>query len=99
MTMRRHAVRINGITSSISLEDDFWEELKVLADVRDMPVSSIVTMLASGQPLNLSAAIRSEILHAKNREIANLQKMVATVAKLGLKDSTDEIVKAVRAKG
>lgn len=68
----------------------------MLCEVRGMRVSEFATMLARGEPNNLCSAIRTEILHAKNIELANLRKMIGAVAKGALDGVTPQKAAKVR---
>lgn len=69
--MRKRSVTIAGHATSITLEDEFWAELKTLAKSSDMSINALVTAIdaarvqdniAHGKATNLSSAIRIEIL-------------------------------------
>lgn len=99
MTIERHSIRVDGAVTSITMEPEFWEELKLLCETRDMKASELVTRLAKNDPDNLCRAIRLEILHAKNLEIANLRKMVLSISKTaldGVKPPASAKMRAVR---
>ena len=62
--MRKISVIIAGRhETSICLEDEFYEELKKIADVKNMSINSLVTEIDScRENNNLSSAIRIYIL-------------------------------------
>lgn len=97
MASHKHSIRINGNVTSISLEPEYWEEFKLLCEVRGMKVSELATILARENPDNLCSAIRTEILHAKNLELGNMRKMIGAVAKGALDNITPQPVTKVRA--
>lgn len=58
--LHKHSVSIRGHRTSLSLENEFWDELCSIADSRQMPVARLITEIdAARQPdQNLSSAIR-----------------------------------------
>ncbi len=73
-TIVRRYVTINGRNSSVSLEDEFWEALKEIADIRGTTRATIVSTIASaGRPGSLSSAVRVFVLEhyrSKNDSVA-----------------------------
>ena len=54
---------INGRRTSISIEDAFWDGLKVIAAARGITVAMLISMIDAHHPdTNLSSAIRSTVL-------------------------------------
>lgn len=69
MTLRRHSVRINGHRTSISIEDEFWDELVRLAAARRHSTAALIAEIdrartATDPPPNLSSAARLYVLAA-----------------------------------
>ena len=69
--MKKRSVKIAGHATSISLEDEFWNEIKILAKESHMSVNDYITeiderratqILPDGQVHNLSSALRLEVL-------------------------------------
>lgn len=62
--MKKHAVTIRGHRTSISLETEFWAELKRLAAARGRPLATLIAEIdaARGNRHGLSSAIRLYIL-------------------------------------
>ena len=63
--VRKRSVRIAGHRSSVSLEAEFWDELKTLAAGRGLSLARLVGEIdraRSGR--NLSSALRLAVLHA-----------------------------------
>ena len=62
--MRKISVRIaHQHTTSISLENEFYEALKKIAQEQDKPLSTLITEIdAERTEMNLSSAIRVYIL-------------------------------------
>jgi predicted DNA-binding ribbon-helix-helix protein len=65
--IKRSIIR-NGHKSSVSLEDQFWDGLREIADLRHMTVSALVATIDHGSnKRNLSSAIRVFVLdHFRN---------------------------------
>ncbi len=62
-TIVKRSVKINGHTTSVSLEDAFWIALKEIAGRRKMTLSELATSInAKREHANLSSAIRLFIL-------------------------------------
>ena len=59
-------IRIDGLQTSVSVEDAFWDGLKNIADVQGIPVNQLVATIdkerRERQCLNLSSAIRLFVL-------------------------------------
>ncbi|SNY94349.1 Ribbon-helix-helix domain-containing protein [Cohaesibacter sp. ES.047] len=67
--MKKHSVTISGHRTSISLEDEFWQGLKVVAESRKKSLADIIRQIdrERGQN-NLSSAIRLTVLdHYKSQ--------------------------------
>lgn len=64
LTMKKHAVTIRGHRTSISLEPEFWAELKRLAAEQGRPVAVLIAEIDAGRGNRhgLSSAIRLHIL-------------------------------------
>jgi predicted DNA-binding ribbon-helix-helix protein len=61
--MKKHTVNISGHDTSVSLEPEFWEELKHLAELRDMSLHDLICEIdANRDTRNLSSALRLYIL-------------------------------------
>ena len=69
--MRKQSVIIaNRHSTSISLEDEFFDELKELARQKDMSINQLVTEIdAVREQENLSSAIRVYILKGLKKQI------------------------------
>ena len=61
--MKKRSVKIQGHSTSISLEEEFWEALKALAKSQDRPLAALIAETdrkRAGQ--NLSSALRVYVL-------------------------------------
>jgi predicted DNA-binding ribbon-helix-helix protein len=59
----KRSVVVAGHKTSVSLEDEFWKDLREIADGRDTTLSNLVATIDAGrQHGNLSSAIRLFVL-------------------------------------
>ncbi|SDG01584.1 ribbon-helix-helix domain-containing protein [Sulfitobacter delicatus] len=63
---RKHSVTLRGHRTSISLEDEFWNEFRAIAAARNMPINALVAEIDAerGLDLGLASAIRLFVLRA-----------------------------------
>ena len=63
--VRKRSVRIAGHRSSVSLEAEFWDELKTLAALRGLSLARLVGEIDRARNgRNLSSALRLAVLSA-----------------------------------
>ncbi|HSR56465.1 MAG TPA: ribbon-helix-helix domain-containing protein [Alphaproteobacteria bacterium] len=71
MTLRRHSVRIAGHATSISIEDEFWEEIQTAAQQDRISTARLIEAIDKSRtvnagpgrkPPNLSSALRLYVL-------------------------------------
>ena len=61
--MKKRSVRIAGHATSISLEEEFWEELKRLAREQGIALNQLIAAVdARRADVNLSSALRLHVL-------------------------------------
>ncbi len=65
--MKKRSVNISGHQTSISLEEEFWEALKIIAQIKKMSVAGLIREIDSMDSAiekrsNLSSRIRIYIL-------------------------------------
>jgi predicted DNA-binding ribbon-helix-helix protein len=60
--MQKRSIRIAGHGTSISLEPEFWAELKRIAVAEKIPLSRLVARVDTGRSGNLSSALRVFVL-------------------------------------
>ena len=76
--VKRSVIR-NGHKSSISLEDEFWDALREIADHENIAISALVATIDHGRTTNnLSSAIRVYVLDHFRR--SDKPKPAASVA-------------------
>ncbi|WP_411975151.1 ribbon-helix-helix domain-containing protein [Sulfitobacter faviae] len=63
---RKHSVTLRGHRTSISLEDEFWDEFRAIAGARGMPINALVAEIdaARGLDIGLAGAIRLFVLRS-----------------------------------
>lgn len=62
--MKKRSVRIAGHATSISLEEEFWQELKLVAASRGLSLNALISAVdeeSAGE--NLSSALRVFVLN------------------------------------
>ncbi len=62
--MKKRSVLIAGHPTSVSLEEEFWEALKGIAQTRGVSVNALIEEIDSTRSGNLSSAIRVYVLSA-----------------------------------
>ena len=60
--MPKHSVTIAGHRTSLSLEDAFWCELKVIARQRGQSLNGLIADIDAVRTTNLSSALRLFVL-------------------------------------
>ena len=56
--LRKRSVMIDGHRTSVSLENAFWEALRVIACNRGLSINQLVAEVDKGRKGNLSSALR-----------------------------------------
>src|SRR5262245_62922467 len=74
----KRSIVVNGHKTSVSLEDEFWSALKVIAGKRLMNLSDLVTAIdGQRQHGNLSSAIRLFVLDFYRSQASNTEGVVS----------------------
>jgi predicted DNA-binding ribbon-helix-helix protein len=62
----KHSVTLRGHRTSISLEDEFWNEFKEIAAELDLPINALVAQIDAdrGMEAGLASAIRVFVLRS-----------------------------------
>ena len=60
--LRKRSITVSGHRTSISLEDEFWSELSLIARQKGTSLSSIIAKIDEERDTNLSSAIRLFVL-------------------------------------
>ena len=60
----KHSVTLKGHRTSISLEDEFWRELRAIAKEKSIPINALVAEIDvdRGASMGLASAIRLYVL-------------------------------------
>ncbi len=64
MMIRKHSATLHGHRTSFSLEDAFWDELKLIAAARSLSLAALISEVDDGRApeSNLSSALRLYVL-------------------------------------
>ena len=74
--MRKRSITIHGHQTSISLEDEFWQELAAIANQRQLSLNALVTEVDKTRDTqkngggNLSSTLRVYVLKQAKRKIS-----------------------------
>jgi predicted DNA-binding ribbon-helix-helix protein len=60
--LKKRSIMIAGHATSVSLEEEFWDVLREIAERRTMSINQLVTEIDLGRGGNLSSAIRVFVL-------------------------------------
>ncbi len=60
--MKKHSLTIAGHRTSISLEEEFWAELKAAAEAEGKSLAGLVAEIDEARTGNLSSALRIWVL-------------------------------------
>ncbi len=60
--MRKHSLVIAGHATSVSLEQEFWDVLKEIADERGLALAALIAEVDAERQENLSSALRLYVL-------------------------------------
>lgn len=67
----KHSVNVAGHSTSVSLEDEFWVEIKTLAEERGISVAALIAEIDQTRTSpNLSSALRLAVLGAMKRKLS-----------------------------
>ncbi|MSO98227.1 MAG: aryl-sulfate sulfotransferase [Rhodospirillaceae bacterium] len=60
--MSKHSVKLAGHRTSVSIENEFWDALKVIAAKKGETITDLLTHIDRNRPGNLSSAVRLFVL-------------------------------------
>ncbi len=60
--MKKKSVVLFGHATSVSLEDEFWQALRNIADTQQISVSALIAQIDENRTTNLSSALRVYVL-------------------------------------
>ncbi|WP_421360898.1 ribbon-helix-helix domain-containing protein [Agrobacterium rosae] len=63
--IRKHSTTLHGHRTSISLEDAFWDELRIIAEKRKISFATLLAEIDDKRPegSNLSSSLRVYVLN------------------------------------
>jgi predicted DNA-binding ribbon-helix-helix protein len=67
----KRSIRIARHSTSLSLEPEFWDELKRLAKDRKLSLNELVAQIDKGRGGNLSSALRLHVLRELKSRLKN----------------------------
>ena len=72
LVIRKHSATLHGHRTSFSLEDEFWDELKLIASQRRISLAGLIAEVDDGRPAesNLSSALRVHVLRWLRQQAA-----------------------------
>ena len=72
LVIRKHSATLHGHRTSFSLEDEFWDELKLIASERRISLAGLIAEVDDGRPAesNLSSALRVHVLRWLRQQAA-----------------------------
>jgi predicted DNA-binding ribbon-helix-helix protein len=66
--IRKRSVTLAGHRTSVSVEDEFWDALKAIAQDHGRALSDLLTEIDTARPGNLSSAVRLFVLKSLQRQ-------------------------------
>lgn len=66
--LKKRSILIAGHATSVSLEPEFWQALKEIAEARALSLNQLVAEIDQGRAGNLSSAIRVFVLRSLRGE-------------------------------
>lgn len=67
--MKKHSVMITGHATSLSLEPEFWDQLKHISKRQGVTVSHLIEHIDNTRTTNLSSAIRVYVLNQLTQKV------------------------------
>ncbi len=68
--LKKRSVRIAGHETSITLEDEFWDVLRNIAEEQNISLNQLITHIDEDRDRNLSSALRVYILQYLQAQLA-----------------------------
>ncbi len=60
--MKKHSVELSGHKTSIAIEDEFWSELKKIAQEKQLSLRQLLIQIDNSHTHNLASSIRLFVL-------------------------------------
>lgn len=61
--MKKHSVELSGHRTSIAIEDEFWHELRKIAQEKNISLRQILIQIDNNRTHNLASSIRLFVLN------------------------------------
>lgn len=68
--IKKRSVCIAGHSTSLSIEDEFWDLLKAIAQQRKISINALISEIDENNTRNLSSAVRVYILKDLEQRLA-----------------------------
>lgn len=70
---RKHSLTLRGHRTSVSLEDEFWNEFRSIADRDGRPINELAAQIDAGRGIDmgLAGAIRLFVFHDMKARLPN----------------------------
>lgn len=70
--MKKHSVKLFGHVTSVTLEPEFWEALKVIAEKEKRTLQSVIESVDENRSSGLSGALRVYVLKFYQKATVNV---------------------------
>ncbi|KKX34114.1 ribbon-helix-helix domain-containing protein [Rhizobium sp. LC145] len=70
--IRKHSTTLHGHRTSFTLEDEFWQELRLIAEERNISLAALIAEIDDGRAAesNLSSALRVHVFHRLKNKLS-----------------------------
>jgi predicted DNA-binding ribbon-helix-helix protein len=72
-TLKKHSVKLCGHSTSITIEDIFWDSLQLIAQQKNMPLKKLIEQIDEARQGNLSSALRVYVCHHYQLKLAAIK--------------------------
>jgi predicted DNA-binding ribbon-helix-helix protein len=69
--MKKHSLVIAGHATSVSLEQEFWDELRLIAESRSLSLAALIAEIDVQRGENLSSALRLYVLRQLKQSLSD----------------------------
>lgn len=74
--MPKYSISVAGHATSVSVEEDFWQDLNAIAKTRNMSVNQLLTEIDKTRMGNLSQAIRLYVYRDLKKRLHKYERSV-----------------------
>ncbi len=71
--IKKHSVELSGHSTSIALEDEFWVQIKQIAQQKGLSLRQLLIHIDNTRTTNLASAIRVFVLNEQIKQNTNSQ--------------------------